>query len=59
MTIPQQSGNIFKPMNLTQAEISIILNALKDKPYIEVASLIRKLVEQSANDEIQENERGV
>lgn len=45
-------------INLTEHEISIILNALKDKPYIEVASLIRKIVEQSANDEIQEIERG-
>ena len=34
-----------------QREITIILNALSERPYMEVASLIRKIVAQSAEKE--------
>jgi hypothetical protein len=33
-------------INLEQREISIILDALSNRPYMEVAALIRKIVEQ-------------
>jgi hypothetical protein len=36
------------PINLEQREISIILDALADRPYMEVAALIRKIVEQTS-----------
>ena len=36
------------PINLEQREISIILDALSTRPYMEVAALIRKIVEQTA-----------
>ncbi len=37
-------------INLEQREISIILDALADRPYMEVAALIRKIVEQTARE---------
>ena len=33
-------------INLEQREVSIILSALSTRPYMEVAALIRKIVEQ-------------
>lgn len=36
------------PINLEQREISIILDALSTRPYMEVAALIRKIVEQTS-----------
>lgn len=36
------------PINLSEHEISIILDALADRPYMEVAALIRKIVEQTS-----------
>lgn len=36
------------PINLSEHEISIILDALADRPYMEVAALIRKIVEQAS-----------
>ena len=38
-------------LNLEQHEITIILDALSTRPYMEVAALIRKIVEQSASPE--------
>ena len=38
-------------LNLEQHEITIILNALSERPYMEVAALIRKIVAQSAAKE--------
>ena len=35
-------------INLEQREISIILDALSTRPYMEVAALIRKIVEQTS-----------
>lgn len=37
-------------INLEQREISIILDALSTRPYMEVAALIRKIVEQNAHE---------
>jgi hypothetical protein len=34
------------PLNLEEREIAIILDALSTRPYMEVAALIRKIVEQ-------------
>lgn len=39
------------PINLSEREISIILDALSTRPYMEVAALIRKIVEQTAKTE--------
>lgn len=36
------------PINLEQHEVSIILDALSTRPYMEVAALIRKIVEQTS-----------
>jgi hypothetical protein len=36
-------------INLEPREISIILDALSNRPYMEVAALIRKIVEQMSN----------
>ena len=38
-------------INLEQREISIILSALSKRPYMEVAALIRKIVEQTTTEE--------
>lgn len=38
------------PINLEQREVSIILDALSTRPYMEVAALIRKIVEQTARE---------
>ena len=38
-------------INLEQREISIILDALATRPYMEVAALIRKIVEQTTTEE--------
>ena len=35
-------------INLSEHEISIILDALSKRPYMEVAALIRKIVEQTS-----------
>lgn len=35
-------------LELEQREIAIILDALSNRPYMEVAALIRKIVEQTA-----------
>ena len=35
-------------INLEQREIAIILDALSNRPYMEVAALIRKIVEQTS-----------
>ena len=39
------------PINLTEREVSIILSALPTRPYMEVAALIRKIVEQTTTEE--------
>lgn len=39
------------PINLTEHEVSIILSALSKRPYMEVAALIRKIVEQTTTEE--------
>lgn len=39
------------PINLTEREVSIILDALSTRPYMEVAALIRKIVEQTTTEE--------
>lgn len=36
-------------LNLENHEVTTILNALKEQPYMEVAALIRKIVEQTAS----------
>lgn len=38
-------------IDLTNHEITIILQALSTQPYMEVAALIRKIVEQTAKKE--------
>lgn len=38
-------------IHLTTHEITIILKALSSRPYMEVAALIRKIVEQTAKKE--------
>ena len=38
-------------LNLEQREITIILDALSARPYMEVAALIRKIVEQTAKED--------
>ena len=38
-------------LSLEQREITIILEALSERPYMEVAALIRKIVAQSAEME--------
>lgn len=38
-------------LNLEQHEITIILDALSNRSYMEVAALIRKIVEQTAEKE--------
>ena len=43
-------------LNLEQHEITIILNALSERPYMEVAALIRKIVTQAS--EGNGNEKG-
>lgn len=43
------------PINLEKHEIAIILDALSTRPYMEVAALIRKIVNQTATNE--EDER--
>ena len=38
-------------IDITNHEITIILKALSTKPYMEVAALIRKIVEQTSKKE--------
>lgn len=38
-------------INLSEHEIAIILDALSTRPYMEVAALIRKIVEQTTTEE--------
>ena len=38
-------------INLSEHEVSIILSALSKRPYMEVAALIRKIVEQTTTEE--------
>ena len=37
-------------INLEKHEITIILNALSARPYMEVAALIRKIIDQTVNE---------
>lgn len=39
------------PINLTEHEVAIVLSALSKRPYMEVAALIRKIVEQTATNQ--------
>lgn len=35
-------------INISRHEVTVILNALKEQPYKDVAALIRKIVEQAS-----------
>lgn len=40
------------PINLEEHEIAIILDALSARPYMEVAALIRKIINQDARQKL-------
>ena len=47
-----------KTLNLTPKEITTILSALADRPYKEVASLMRKILVQTGMQENQATDKG-